>query len=76
MITVYSMEGCAACNAATRLLDVKNVPYKVVKIDEDMDAAAFIRKEGHRSMPQIYEGDKLFVDGGYNGLIKHFNNVS
>lgn len=72
MITVYSMEGCAKCVDAAKLLAAKGVEYKVVKIDEDMEAAAFIKKEGHRSMPQIYEGEKLFVVGGFAGLQKHF----
>jgi hypothetical protein len=26
--------------------------------------------QGHRSAPQIYLGDELFVQGGYQGLTK------
>ena len=70
MITVYSMSGCASCVAATQLLDRKGIAYKVVKIDEDFEAWEFLKKEGHRSMPQIYEGDKLYVEGGFQGLTK------
>lgn len=73
-LTVYSIENCSACRAAANFLAMKGVPYKVVKIDEDMEAAALIKQAGHRSFPQIYEGDKLFVVGGYEGLVKHFNN--
>ena len=72
-LTIYSMEGCAACTASANFLAMRGIPHKVVKIDEDIEAARFIKAEGHRSMPQIYEGTKLFVAGGYNGLIKHFN---
>jgi glutaredoxin len=74
-LTIYSIENCAACLAAARFLAMREIPHKVIKIDEDMDAMLFIKKEGHRSFPQIYEGDKLFVAGGYNGLVKHFNNT-
>jgi hypothetical protein len=26
--------------------------------------------QGHRAAPQIYLGDELFVEGGYQGLVK------
>jgi glutaredoxin len=68
-LTVYSMEGCAQCVQAIRLLEQKGVDFEVVKIDEDFEAYDFIKKEGHRSMPQIYKGDKLFVKGGFGGLV-------
>lgn len=70
MITVYSMEGCSQCVQAMKLLDAKSVPYKVVKIDEDFEAWEFLKKEGHRSMPQLYLDGKLFVEGGFKGLSK------
>lgn len=70
MITVYSMEGCAQCVQAAKLLERKGVPFKVVKIDEDFDAYEFLKKEGHRSMPQIYRDGKLLIQGGFSGLTK------
>lgn len=72
MLTVYSMEGCSSCVAAMRLLDKQGIAYEVKKVDEDAEAASFIRSSGLRSLPQIFEGDKLFVQGGYQGLIKHY----
>ena len=69
-LTVYSMNGCASCVAATNMLDSKGVRYEVVKIDEDFEAWEFLKAEGHRSMPQIYDGKKLFVVGGFQGLAK------
>lgn len=70
MYIVYSMEGCASCKSAISLLESKQLPFEVKKIDEDMTAMAFIRKEGHRSMPQVYNQDVL-VPGGFQGLLKH-----
>lgn len=68
MITVYSMNGCAACNAAINLLKNNNVEHQVVKVDEVPEAWEFLKSEGHRSMPQIYKDGKLFVVGGFSGL--------
>jgi len=70
MIIVYSMEGCAQCVQAAKLLERKGVPFEVVKIDEDFEAYDFLKREGHRSMPQIYQDGKLLIQGGYSGLTK------
>jgi glutaredoxin len=67
-LTLYSMNGCAQCVQAAKLLEAKGVAYIVVKIDEDFDAWEFLKKEGHRSMPQLYLDGKLFVEGGFKGL--------
>jgi glutaredoxin len=70
MVIVYSMEGCASCVQAAKFLERKGVPHKVVKIDEDFDAADFMKAEGHRSLPQIYKDGVLAVQGGFAGLSK------
>lgn len=69
-LTVYSIESCPKCEQAAKLLASKGVRFEVVKADEDMEAYAFIAGEGHRSFPQIYDGKKLFVVGGFSGLQK------
>ncbi len=69
VITVYSMNGCAACNSAINLLKSKEVVYEVVKVDEDVAAYEFFKKQGHKSVPQIYKDGEL-VQGGYAGLVK------
>lgn len=71
MYTVYSMEGCQACVKATNLLKSKELEFKVVKIDEDLEAGAWIMSQGHRSMPQIYV-DGVLLPGGFVGLQKQF----
>lgn len=70
MIVVYSMEGCAQCVQAAKLLERKGVPFKVIKIDEDFEAYEFLKKEGHRSMPQLYKDGKLLIQGGFSGLAR------
>lgn len=68
MLTVYSKNNCAYCVQAKSLLTSKNIPFIEVKIDEDTVAREFIVSHGHRTVPQIYEGETLFVEGGFQGL--------
>lgn len=70
MLTIYSKKNCQFCDKAIALLELKNVQYTVVKIDEDDAARDFVLGEGHRSVPQIYKDGKLFVEGGFQGLQK------
>lgn len=70
MLTIYSKSGCPACVSAATMLTKYNVPYNEVKIDEDESAKQFILARQHRTVPQIYNGDKLFVAGGWLGLMK------
>lgn len=70
MLTVYSKNHCPFCDQAKALLNKKNIPFNEVKIDENTDARQFIVEAGHRTVPQIYKGDQLFVEGGYTGLAK------
>lgn len=70
MLKVYSKTNCPACVNAKNLLDRYEIPYDEVKIDHDEQAKQFILSEGHRQVPQIYNGDKVFVEGGWLGLVK------
>jgi glutaredoxin len=44
--------------------------YEEVRVDLDPDAREFIMQAGHRTVPQIYLGDQVFVEGGYQGLAR------
>jgi len=70
MLTVYSKNNCPFCVQAKNLLKLKNIEFQEVKIDEDAAAKDFVLGQGHRTVPQIYTGDKLFVEGGFQGLSK------
>lgn len=70
MLTIYSKNGCPACVSAANFLTNLDVPFTTVKIDEDDNAKQFVLGRMHRSVPQIYHGDKLFVVGGWLGLMK------
>lgn len=68
MLTVYSKNNCSYCEQAKYLLTTKGIEFEEVKIDENPNARDFLINQGHRTAPQIYLGDTLFVEGGFQGL--------
>jgi glutaredoxin 3 len=70
MLTVYSKKNCPFCDKAKHLLNTKGVAYEEVNIEHDELAREFLRESGHRTVPQLYIGDQLFVEGGFTGLAK------
>lgn len=70
MLIVYSKNNCPFCDKAKYLLKNKNIAFNEIKIDEDPEARDWLIAQGHRTAPQIYKGDELFVEGGYQGLAK------
>ena len=70
MLTVYSKSNCPFCDKAKYLLTQKGVAFNEVRVDLDQEARKFIMEAGHRTVPQIYQDGKLFVEGGYQGLVK------
>lgn len=69
-LTVYSMIGCAQCIQAANWLSTKDIPHEVVKLEDSPEAWELMKKDGRRSMPQIYLNGSLFVEGGFQGLSK------
>ena len=70
MIKVYSKTGCPHCDVAKLLLTSHGYQYKEIRIDEDVEAREFVIGEGHKTVPQLYIGDTLLVEGGAAGLKK------
>lgn len=68
MITVFSKDGCLYCDKAKALLDDYEIDYTVENVSTDPVALAFIKDSGHTTVPQIYNGLDLLVEGGYAGL--------
>jgi len=67
MITVYSKNNCPFCDRAKALLESKDIPFKVIKIEDEPDARGFLMDQGLRSVPQIFK-DGVLLPGGYQGL--------
>lgn len=70
MLTVYSKNHCPFCDKAKHLLKTNGFEYTEIKIDENPEAREWLVAQGHRTAPQIYLGEQLFVEGGYQGLAK------
>jgi glutaredoxin 3 len=70
MLKVYSKNNCPFCDKAKHLLETKGISYSEVKIDQDAEAREWLMAQGHRTVPQLYLGESLLVEGGYQGLSK------
>lgn len=70
MLTVYSKTNCPFCDKTKHLLTTKNIAFETVNIEEDPTSREWLIAQGHRAVPQIYKDNELFVEGGYQGLVK------
>jgi glutaredoxin 3 len=68
MITVYTKPNCPYCVKAKAWLENNNIEYQEINIVEDTNAITMLKEHGHKTVPQIYLNEKLFVEGGYTGL--------
>jgi glutaredoxin len=68
MLKVYSKAQCPFCDRAKNLLKLKGIEFEEVRVDLDTSAREFIIERGHRTVPQIYLNDELYVENGYTGL--------
>lgn len=68
MLTVYSQTKCPNCVYAAQRLTEYGIPFTEVKIDQDDVAKQFILGRGFRTVPQIFLGNDVFVQGGWLGL--------
>ena len=64
-VTVYMGPMCGYCDAAKRLLNKKNIPYKEINValDENKREEMLKKSNGKRTIPQIFIED--FHVGGY-----------
>lgn len=70
MLTVYSKNNCPYCVNAKNYLTLHNIAFEEINIEQQPDARTMLVESGHRTVPQIYQGNKLFVEGGWQGLSK------
>lgn len=70
MITLYSKPNCPHCVQAKSFFDSHGIAYTPVDITADAAAREFVIGRGHKTVPQIYVGESLLVEGGNAGLQK------
>ena len=68
--TVYSKKNCSYCVRAIALLEAKNMPYEVKKIDEEIDLfkEMQLNAPSMKTLPVIFKNEELI--GGYHELYK------
>jgi len=69
MITVFSKKHCPYCDQTKALLTRKGIEFETVNVDLDLGARTWLVEQGHKTVPQIYKDGKVFVEGGYKGLV-------
>lgn len=52
-IIVYSKPDCVQCTATYRMLDARELDYKIIDITLDAEAAAFVAGLGHKRAPVV-----------------------
>ena len=58
-VTVYTRTTCAYCGMVKKFLDMKQVSYNIVNLDEHPDAEpALIAKSGARTVPVVMVRDE------------------
>ncbi len=63
-VTVYSDEICTLCHSVENLLNVREIPYEKVMVEEGTDAYdKLVERSGMKSLPQVFIGSLLL--GGY-----------
>lgn len=67
-LTIYSKPNCPYCEKAKYLLTQKDIPFEDINIMDNIDYIKKLRDMDLMTVPQIFLGDKLFVEGGYDGL--------
>jgi glutaredoxin 3 len=70
MITVYSKPNCPYCVNAKSWLSANGFQFETIDVTADPKALAFIKERGHMTVPQIYLGETLLVEGGFTGMVK------
>ena len=57
-IILYTQTNCAFCDIMKEKLDKTGFSYYTINIQESASALAFMKKQGHRTVPQLYVQDK------------------
>ena len=70
MIKVYISDYCPYCTRAKNYLDLLDIEYELVNIQQDSKARDFFLQGGYRTVPQMFVNDKLLCEDGSDGLVR------
>jgi glutaredoxin 3 len=67
-VTIYSSEICTLCNSVENLLNVRDIPYEKIMVNEDSEEhTALTERTGLATLPQVFIGSVLI--GGYQEML-------
>jgi glutaredoxin len=69
MIKIFSKPNCPFCEQAKQYLNNLEIEFDAIDITKNPMAHSFLVSEGHRTVPQFYQDDKLLFEGGYQKLV-------
>lgn len=66
-VTVYEKAHCQPCRATKRKLDLLEVPYKVISVEENPGVAEELREQGFQQSPvvRVTNGGDTWAWSGY-----------
>lgn len=70
MLTVYSKPTCLYCEKAKSFLKRHKIPFETIDVSRDAAALDHLKERGLLTVPQIFHGGELAVEGGYEGLLR------
>lgn len=56
-VKLYTQPNCGFCDLMKEMLDKVRISYYTINIKEDKTALAFMKEQGHRTVPQLYAND-------------------
>lgn len=62
-IKLYTQNDCPYCTLMKRKLDEWGYGYDIINVSYDKDAKNFLKENGHRTVPQLYDG-KVNLNAG------------
>lgn len=68
MLTVYSKNNCPHCDNAKDYLRRCGIEFQEINIEQDHEARAFIVDQGLRTVPQIFQDQRILIPGGWQAL--------
>ena len=78
IIIVYATDWCGDCLRTRRVLEKRNIPFKWVNIDRDLQAEQFVinHNQGLRSVPTIIFPDgSIMVEPKFSELVHKISSI-
>lgn len=63
MLKIYSASWCSHCKKLKEFLKNKNIEFFDIDIDEDLEEAMMLIKEGYKTIPQVFYNNGVHIGG-------------